>query len=47
MMMKANGCGRCTAGGVDAYDLLIAVTDSDETNIVICSLAKSLVVQRP
>ena len=27
---------------VEAYDLLIAVTDSDETNIVICSLAKKL-----
>lgn len=31
---------------VEAYDLLIAVTDSDETNIVICALAKKLGCQK-
>lgn len=28
--------------GIDSYDLLVASTDSDETNTVICSLAKRL-----
>ena len=44
LMMKANGLqvDALQEAGVDAYDLLIAVTDSDETNIVICSLAKKL-----
>src|SRR5690554_3543899 len=28
--------------GIDSYDLLIAATGSDETNVIICSIAKKL-----
>jgi len=44
LMIKASGLqvDALKEAGIDAYDLIIAVTDSDETNIVVCSLAKKL-----
>ena len=33
--------------GIDSYDLLIAATGSDETNVIICSVAKSWAVRKP
>ena len=32
---------------ISRYDLAIAVTESDETNIIICTLSKSSAVRRP
>lgn len=44
LMMKASGLqiDALQEAGIDSYDLVIAVTESDETNIVICSLAKKM-----
>jgi trk system potassium uptake protein TrkA len=44
LMIKDNGLKVDTLQevSIDSYDLVIAVTESDETNIVICSLSKKL-----
>ena len=43
MIVKAAECTwRLLKVNIEEYDLVIAVTESDETNMVICSIAKKL-----